>query len=154
MYLHGPTEGRKRHVSMKWKLWRMEMSRTVVAFFSQIIMLYICILTCFVNLSVKNGPPELWISLLSLSLGRILPSPKVKKRLSVDINSPPPSLPDSLAWDIMPCRCHRGPQWMRHKRWGQRPVAQAVPAWENIWKKFILILLILPVSKVPTHCIK
>ena len=81
---------------MKWKLCGMEMSRAVVAFFSQIIILYICILTCFVNLSLKNGPPELWISLLSLSLGSILPFSKIKKRLSVDINSPPPSLPDSL----------------------------------------------------------
>ena len=76
---------------------QMKMSRAVMNFFSQIIILYICILTCFVNLSMKNHPPELWISLLSLSLGSILPSPKVKKRLSVDINSPPLSLPDSLA---------------------------------------------------------
>ena len=97
MYPHGPTKGRKRHDSMTWKLCGTEVFGTVVAFFSQIIILYMCILTCFVNLSVKNSPLELWISLISLSLGSILPSLKVKKRLSLDINSPTHSPPDSIA---------------------------------------------------------
>ena len=36
-------------------------------------------ITCFVNLTVCNGPNELWITVLSFSLGTILPSPKVRK---------------------------------------------------------------------------
>ena len=51
---------------------------------------------CFVNLSIQNGPSELWISLLSLSLGSMLPSPKVKKPLNIGIptprHSPTPSI--------------------------------------------------------------
>ena len=35
--------------------------------------------TYFVNITVCNGPNELWITVLSLSLGTILPSPKVRK---------------------------------------------------------------------------
>lgn len=62
-----------------WNLCGKKVSRSAVVFFCQIIILYISILTCFVNLTVKNGPTELWISILSLSLGSILPSPKVKK---------------------------------------------------------------------------
>lgn len=62
-----------------WNLCGKKVSRSAVVFFCQIIILYISILTCFINLTVKNGPTELWISILSLSLGSILPSPKVKK---------------------------------------------------------------------------
>ena len=48
-------------------------------YISQIIILYVVILTCIVNLSMNVGNNELWVSLLSYSLGCILPSPKVRK---------------------------------------------------------------------------
>ena len=50
-----------------------------LVFLCQVIILYISIITCFINLTVCNGPNELWITVLSLSLGTILPSPKVRK---------------------------------------------------------------------------
>ena len=48
-----------------------------LVFLCQVIILYISIITCFVNFTVRNGPNELWFTVLSLSLGTILPSPKV-----------------------------------------------------------------------------
>ena len=62
-----------------WKVCGKEMSRSALVFIFQITILYIAIITCFANLTVRNGPVELWITILSLSLGSILPSPKVKK---------------------------------------------------------------------------
>ena len=62
-----------------WKLFGKEVSRSALVFIFQVTILYISIITCFVNLTVRNGPVELWITILSLSLGSILPSPKVKK---------------------------------------------------------------------------
>ena len=50
-----------------------------IVFIFQVIILYIVIITCIINLSLKNGTSELWVSLLSYSLGCILPSPKIKK---------------------------------------------------------------------------
>ena len=50
-----------------------------LVFLCQVIILYISIITCFVNLTVHYGPNELWITVLSLSLETILPSPKVRK---------------------------------------------------------------------------
>ena len=49
-------------------------------YISQIIILYIVIITCIINLSYNNnnGKSELWVSLLSYSLGCLLPSPKIK----------------------------------------------------------------------------
>ena len=60
-------------------LFGSKFSRTALVFLCQVIILYISITTCFVNLTVRNGPNELWITVLSLSLGTILPSPKVRK---------------------------------------------------------------------------
>ena len=64
---------------MEWTLFGNKFSRTALVFLCQVIILYISILTCFVNLTVCNSPNELWITVLGLSLGTILPSPKVRK---------------------------------------------------------------------------
>ena len=61
---------------LEWTLFGSKFSRTALVFLCQVIILYISILTCFVNLTMCNGPNELWITVLSLSLGTILPSPK------------------------------------------------------------------------------
>ena len=63
----------------EWTLFGSKFSRTALVFLCQVIILYISIITCFVNLTVCNGPNELWITVLSLSLGTKLPSPKVRK---------------------------------------------------------------------------
>ena len=63
----------------EWTLFGSKFSRTALVFLCQVIILYISIITCFVNLTIHNGPNELWITVLSLSLGTILPSPKVRK---------------------------------------------------------------------------
>ena len=66
-------------VQNTWNMCGQYISRSAVVFLCQVIILYISIVTCFVNLTIRNGPNELWISLLSICLGSILPSPKVKK---------------------------------------------------------------------------
>ena len=63
----------------EWTLFGSICSRTALVFICQVIILYISIITCFVNLTVHNSPNELWITILSISLGTILPSPKVRK---------------------------------------------------------------------------
>jgi hypothetical protein len=64
----------------EWNLCGRKVTRTAAVFICQIFILYVAIVTCFINLSLKNGPNELWITVLSLSLGSILPSPKVRKK--------------------------------------------------------------------------
>ena len=56
---------------MEWTLFGSKFSRTALVFICQVIILYISIITCFVNLTVHNGSNELWITVLSLSLGTI-----------------------------------------------------------------------------------
>ena len=64
---------------LEWTLFGSKFSRMALVFLCQVIILYISIITCFVNLTMHNGPNELWITVLSFSLGTILPSPKVRK---------------------------------------------------------------------------
>ena len=76
-----------------------------------LVFLYISIITCFINLMVGNSPNELWISILSLSIGTILPSSKVHKTLcsiplpTILIVHHPPSQLYEEAWP----RGKRGP---------------------------------------------
>ena len=64
---------------LEWTLFGSKFSRTALVFLCQVIISFFSIITCFVNLTVRNGPNELWITVLSLSLGNILPSPEVRK---------------------------------------------------------------------------
>lgn len=49
-------------------------------YFFQIIAIYIIIIACIVNLSVGTDKDSLWASLLSGSLGYLLPNPKIQKK--------------------------------------------------------------------------
>ena len=62
-----------------FKIFGKRIRKLEITFIFQVIILYIVIITCIINLSLKNGTSELWVSLLSYSLGCLLPSPKIKK---------------------------------------------------------------------------
>ena len=49
-------------------------------FFAQIIVVYIIIITSLVQISLRSPDKELWLILLSSSIGYILPSPGLKFR--------------------------------------------------------------------------
>ena len=54
----------------------------VIIYACQIIAIFIVIVACVVNLSLGNDKAELWSSLLSGSLGYLLPAPKLRKNES------------------------------------------------------------------------
>ena len=67
-----------------WKVCGYGMNKSQVVYFSQIIIIYIIILTCIINLSLKNGDSNLWTALLSSCIGYILPAPKIKESKKVN----------------------------------------------------------------------
>lgn len=71
-YVHSPSR-----TSESWVLLGTKLPKAEIVFFSQIIILYIVIITCIVNLSIGNES-EMWLILLSTSLGAILPNPDLK----------------------------------------------------------------------------
>ena len=48
------------------------------AFYVQAILIYIICIACIINLSIGSEHSSVWVSLLSASLGYILPSPKIR----------------------------------------------------------------------------
>ena len=64
--------------SVKWEILGSKIPRKEVVFFSQMIVIYTVILTCIVNLSLgSTGPSELWVILLSTSIGAVMPNPQM-----------------------------------------------------------------------------
>ena len=51
-----------------WNIFGYSIPKMEVVFFSQIIALYMVIITCLINLSIGNKGTELWVSLLSASI--------------------------------------------------------------------------------------
>ena len=65
---------------VEWKFFGQRMPKTELVFFSQVIILYIVIITCIINLSLESENSNLWTALLSSSLGYLLPCPSMKER--------------------------------------------------------------------------
>lgn len=61
-----------------WWMCGSQIPRAEIVFFAQIIIIYIVIITCIVNLSLHNGDSNLWTALMSCCLGYILPAPTLK----------------------------------------------------------------------------
>jgi FtsH-binding integral membrane protein len=61
-----------------WCLLGNKIPKSEIVYFCQMTVVYIIIITSIVNLSMKNGSSELWISLLSSAIGYVLPNPSLK----------------------------------------------------------------------------
>lgn len=66
--------------SNRWKVCCQELPSREVIFFAQVVILYIVICVSLANLSLGNGDLTLWSSLLSGTLGYLLPSPTIAKK--------------------------------------------------------------------------
>ena len=64
----------------QWEIFGRIIPKNEVIFICQVVILYIVILTCIVNLSLGNGDSNLWTALLSSSMGIMLPAPTLSKR--------------------------------------------------------------------------
>lgn len=63
----------------EWNIFGYHIPKLEVVYISQIIGIYLVIITCLLNLSIQNSKTELWSSLLSASIGYLLPNPSLKR---------------------------------------------------------------------------
>ena len=63
-----------------WKVLGKSVPKTEIQFITQVIIIYIVIITCIINLSLANGDSNLWTALLSSCLGYMLPNPSIKNK--------------------------------------------------------------------------
>ena len=62
-----------------WHMFGRRLPRSEIVFFCQTFLIYVVVVTSLVNLTLKNGPINLWIALLGSSLGYLLPHPSIDK---------------------------------------------------------------------------
>jgi len=60
-----------------WDVFGKKLPKTEIVFFAQITAIYIILITSIVNISL-GSESELWVILLSTSLGAVLPQPDLK----------------------------------------------------------------------------
>ena len=65
--------------SEKWTLFGQKHRQSKVVYFTQVVILYVIVLTALVNISIGSKDFNLWNTLLSTSIGLILPAPKLKR---------------------------------------------------------------------------
>lgn len=64
--------------SGRWCIWGQKVPKSQIVFFSQVILVYIVVITSIVNLSLQTDDKKIWIILLSSCLGYLLPNPTLK----------------------------------------------------------------------------
>ena len=59
-------------------LFKKDIAVQTVIYFTQVIIIYIVIVWCLINISLDRGDCGVWTNLLSSCLGYLLPSPTLK----------------------------------------------------------------------------
>jgi len=76
----------EREHSQVWQFFGSRVPRAAIVYICQIVIVYAIIITSIVNLSLNNGNPELWISLLSSAIGYALPSPTLQNGRALPVS--------------------------------------------------------------------
>ncbi len=63
-----------------WKVCCLKYPYQEVIFCSQVLLIYIVVITCVLNLTFSDNNVCLWSTLLSGSVGYLLPAPKTSKK--------------------------------------------------------------------------
>ena len=61
----------------RWNVFGSEVPKEEIVFFAQVILIYVIAITSIVNLTMEAKNDTLWTSLLSASLGYMLPAPQL-----------------------------------------------------------------------------
>ena len=61
-----------------WEVFGKNIPRSEIVFFSQVILIYIVVITCIINLTRSEDKAQIWTALLSACLGYLLPNPTLK----------------------------------------------------------------------------
>src|SRR5437867_2403688 len=83
-----------------WKLCCMKYPNQEIIYCSQVLLIYIVVITCVLNLSFSDNNACLWSSLLSGSVGYLLPAAKTRKKHEPILPDTPDNMPKKYYPDI------------------------------------------------------
>ena len=67
-------------VSRRWTILGGKFPKQEVIYLSQVVLIYVVVIACIINLSLRVVNESLWASMLSGCIGYILPAPKVRRK--------------------------------------------------------------------------
>ena len=82
----------------KWSTVCGKFPKEEVIYFTQVTAIYIIIIICLINLSLKNGVDTVWASLLSGSIGYLLPAPNIRNKNVALL----PDTPEQQLHEVLP----------------------------------------------------
>ena len=67
-----------------WNVFGHSVPKSEIVFFTQVLLIYVVVITSIVNLTVYKNEDEgkMWTALMSSAIGYLLPNPTLKKRFS------------------------------------------------------------------------
>ena len=74
-----PTSQQRPLSQRLWDIFGHRVPRSEIVFFCQTFIIYVVVVTSLVNITLQNGPLNLWIALLASGLGYLLPHPSLDK---------------------------------------------------------------------------
>ena len=81
-----------------WSVLGQRLPQSEVVYFTQVVLIYIVIITCIVNLSRGAGDSNLWTCLMSSSLGYLLPNPRISTSRKQEKLSRPQDVESNLSY--------------------------------------------------------
>lgn len=61
-----------------WRVLGTTIPKQEVVYFCQVVLIYIVVVTCIVNLTLHRDEGKVWTALLASCLGYLLPNPSIK----------------------------------------------------------------------------
>ena len=74
---HHNNKAQRHRATRLWDVFGRRVPRSEIVFFCQTLIIYVVVVTSLVNLTLKNGPINLWTALLGSCLGYLLPHPSI-----------------------------------------------------------------------------
>ena len=74
---HHHNKAQRHRATRLWDVFGRRVPRSEIVFFCQTFIIYVVVVTSLVNLTLKNGPINLWTALLGSCLGYLLPHPSI-----------------------------------------------------------------------------
>ena len=62
-----------------WNVLGVPLPKAEFVYFTQVLLIYIIVITAIVNLTLYRDDGKVWTALLSSSIGYLLPNPKIKR---------------------------------------------------------------------------
>ena len=78
--MDSPSVSQESELGERWSTLCGKIQKEQVIYTCQILIVFTVIIVCLVNLTVCDAHPSLWASILSGSVGYILPAPKIRKK--------------------------------------------------------------------------